>query len=506
MKPARTGAGGKLTPINQGRRHALVVDLNNFSTFPTLAIGSLLAALRNEGFRASLLSPLANGVSAAAREHPERYIDHLARRVHLSTWGPFQSARDAARTARAWWADRADPRVVGIAAAAIAERPDIVLLSAYMQHYPTAVEIGKLAALRGIPMLVGGPMFNIREAVPAWLKIPGLVAIVGSEVDLILPRIVEAACSGEDLLQFDGVTLPDGRFSSPAPPLRKLDEVPVPDFTDFPWDRYRARVVPMMTGRGCQWNQCNFCSDVISVSGRTYRTRSIDNVLNEMKEQSRRHNAANFLFLDLKLNSNPAMFRGIIENAQSSVPGSQWIGTVHVDQRKDNGLSRLELRAAAAAGMRRISFGLESGSQSLLDAMKKGCSVELNSEFIRNAHDAGLSVRCTMFKGFPGETEADLLKTAEFLERHAPYIDRIRFNEFSVPIGTPIERDLRARPDLYPNIRVTGFDRRDVRARYTNIDGRGKTYRRAKARVLRAVYDVNRNPIRSGAQMFDGLM
>ena len=151
-----------------------------------------------------------------------------------------------------------------------------------------------------------------------------------------------------------------------------------------------------------------------------------------------RHSTSNFIFLDLKLNSNPAMFRGIAEEIQAHVHGAQWVGTVHVDQRPDNGLARRDLRVAANAGMRRISFGLESGSQRLLDAMDKGASVEANSEFIRYAHEAGLSVRCTMFKGYPGETAEDLELTADFLARHAAYLDRIRYNDFSIHEGTPI--------------------------------------------------------------------
>ena len=77
----------------------------------------------------------------------------------------------------------------------------------------------------------------------------------------------------DDALAFDGVLLPDGRRSRPAPPLRGLDRIPVPDFTDFPWDRYPDRVVPVMTGRGCQWSKCLFCNDIATVSGRTFRTR-----------------------------------------------------------------------------------------------------------------------------------------------------------------------------------------------------------------------------------------
>ena len=495
-----------IRPLNTARRRTLLIDLNNFSVFPTLAIGLLVASLRNSGFEARVLCPLAYGVIAAERERRETILDHLARRVHHTTWAPLRAGRDAARSVRAWWNGRIDPRVLRETARALDDRPDVVLLSAYLQHYRLVVEICALAKARGIPVVLGGPFFNVAGTAEAWRAIPGLTAIVGGESDLTVTRVVEAVCAGEDLLAFDGVLLPDGRRSRPAPPLRGLDRIPIPDFTDFPWHLYKFRVVPVMTGRGCQWNRCAFCSDIVSASGRTFRTRPVAQVMNELREQSQRHNTKNFLFIDLKLNSNPAMFRGIIEEIQRTVHGAEWVGTVHVDQRADNGLSRRDLRAAVAAGMRRISFGLESGSQRLLDAMDKGCRVEANSEFIRHAHEAGLSIRATMFKGYPGETVEDLELTETFLRQHAPYLDRVRYNDFSIHEDTPIYNRVVAEPAAYPRMRIRAYDHRNGRASHVNDAISERAYRKVNARILDIVYSINRRPVKRTAHAFDGLM
>lgn len=495
-----------VSPLNATRGRALIVDLNNFASFPTLAVGILIGALRNAGYQVDVICPLAYDVPASQRERQETLYDHVARRANLSTWRPFRMARDAARLTRLWWVYRPHARVLRETAKSLCERPDVILLSAYLQHYQTVCEIGKLAKTLGIPMIVGGPVFNMLGTAHAWRHIPGLTAIVGGEVDLVLPDIVNRVIHHQDLLKVNGVVLPDGRIADPAPPLKNLDAVPLPDFSDFPWDRYKFRVIPLMTGRGCQWARCTFCSDVWSASGRTFRTRSVESVLHEAREQSRRHQTSNFVFLDIKLNSNPAMLRGIVANIQHYVHGAQWIGTVHVDQRKDNGLTRRELKEAVGAGMRRVSFGLESGSQRMLDLMDKGCTVEANSEFIRNAYEAGLSIRCTMFKGYPGETSEDLEKTADFLEHHGQYIDRIRFNEFSVHEGTPIYTTLASEPSAFPQIVVSNWDHRNGRAKYISTSTGERSYRRAKAKVLRAVFAINRRSVRSAAQAFDGLM
>lgn len=376
---------------------ALIVDLNNFSTFPTLAVGILIASMRNAGHDVQLLSPLAHDVPASERERSEWWWDHVARRIHHATMPLARIPRDAIRASRYWWLRRPHPKVLREVSRALTDKPDVLLLSAYLQHYATVARIGKIAQKAGVPLLLGGPAFNLPGVSEAWRGLPGVTAIYGGEADVALPALVQTVAEQQELLRFDGVVLPDGRMSRPAPPLRDLSRSPVPDFSDFPWDRYPVKIIPLMTGRGCQWAKCTFCSDVVSASGRTYRSRGLDAVLHEMREQSHRHDTRNFLFLDLKLNSNPAMLRGIAEHARREVPGAEWIGTVHVDQRPDNGISRSDLHAAAAGGMRRISFGLETGSQRLLDLMRKGSSVEANVEFVRNAYEAGLpcAARCS---------------------------------------------------------------------------------------------------------------
>jgi len=224
-----------------------------------------------------------------------------------------------------------------------------------------------------------------------------------------------------------------------------------------------------------------------------------------MEEQARRHATRNFLFLDLKLNSRPDMLRGIAEGLPSRVPGAEWIGTVHVDTRLDNGLSRRDLKAAVRGGMRRVSFGLESGSQRLLDNMKKGSTVEGNSQFIRHAHEVGLSTRCTMFAGYPGETEEDMAATADFLEAHEAHLDRVRFNAFSLLDDTPIFKKMaeQSGASILTNLQA---DPQRARMEYRNRDIETKGYRYHKRRALGAVFRINKRKVRSSARQFDGLM
>lgn len=507
LQPARIRVSASpAQAVPSSKLRLLVVDLNNFASFPTLAIGLLVASLRGRGHRVEVVCPLAHDVPATQRERRETFVDHTRRRIHLSDWPPFLGMRDIFRKLETARVERAHPIVLREIRKSLENPPDAILISAYLQHYNSVAAIAEIYQSKGIPVILGGPMFNLPDVAEEWRQIPGVSAVVGAEVDRDLPDLVETLCHKSDPLEFSGVVLPDGRKSPPARPLRKLDETPLPDFTDFPWDRYPNRIVPIMTGRGCQWDKCLFCSDVISVSGRTFRTRSVENVLLEMQEQARRHDTTNFLFLDLKLNSWPDMIRGIAKGIGRYVQGAEWVGTVHVDERADNGLSRSDLEAAVEGGMRRISFGLESGSQRLLDAMQKGSSVSRNSTFIRDAHAAGLSIRCTMFKGFPGETAADMEATARFLEEHAEWLDRVRFNEFTVHTGTPIWAAVTQKAEEDQNLNVTRLDPRRARVEYRHATSRTAAYRAAKARALDVVYQINRRKLRDAARQFDGLM
>jgi anaerobic magnesium-protoporphyrin IX monomethyl ester cyclase len=491
---------------NNNHRRVLIVDLNNFATFPTLTVGLLVAALRQDGHEVQVLCPLAHDVPAAERERQENWFDHFKQRLHLNESPWLRIPRNFARTAREAWIERPHPTVLREVERAIDRGPDIILLSAYFQHFNSVKEIGTRALKRSIPVLLGGAMFNNSEAAEVWRTIPGLAAVVGAELDLGISALVEAVCNGDSLTRFAGLTLPNGEKTMPAPPLRQMDDVPMPDFTDFPWDRYRVRIVPVMTGRGCQWDRCHFCSDVFTVNGRTFRTRSIENVLLEMQEQARRHATTSFLFHDLKLNSYPDMIRGIAAKVQSYVNGAEWIGTVHVDLRKDNGLSRRDLLSAASGGMRRINFGLETGSQALLDRMDKGTSVDGNSEFIRNAFEAGLSIRCSMFKGYPGETASDMQETALFLEKHAKYLDRIRFSDFSLLADTPIYQMINGNKVKVAGFSVTKNIKQQARSTYIHNRSDHSAYSKSLTKVLGIVHDINRRPIRLTARQFDGVM
>jgi anaerobic magnesium-protoporphyrin IX monomethyl ester cyclase len=491
------------------RLRILIVDLNNFARYPTIAVGYLTAVLRQAGEDVTVFSPLAYGVSGVTREPPDTLMRHLARKLNYAIDGSqnrfVKVAKDTLARQRIGWAHRQDHRIVEAFEALDPKSFDIVLVSTYLMYHSVCAEIGIRCQRMGIPLLIGGSYFSNDTVARSWLSLPGLTALIAGEVELELPALVRAVASRGALATFPGVRTPDGQGSARSP-QRDLDRVAFPDYSDFPWRAYPNNLIPIITGRGCGWGACTFCSDVTSTAGRTFRSRSPGNVLAEIEHQSRKHETSLFVFTDLKLNSDLAMWNAIIENISKRATNPCWVCAVHVGNRDSNGLDASSLVKARNAGLTRITTGLETGSQRLLDLMKKGSDNETNSRFLRDASAAGLSVRVTMIHGYPGEEASDVRETVKYLQRHADFIDRISLNRFQIIVGPTFLRHYELDPQRYPSVRSVKLEPRQAIASHEYRPARHADYANATQQLLQIVHQINRKPLARTATEFNGVM
>ena len=199
------------------------------------------------------------------------------------------------------------------------------------------------------------------------------------------------------------------------------------------------------------------------------------------------------------------MWRGIADGFQQHVPGGTWVGTVHVQARGDNGLNRDELQAAYDSGMRRISCGLETGSQRVNDSMAKGTQIERTSEFIRDAHAVGLSVRATMMLGYPGKRAEDVASTSRFLREHEPLLDRIHMSPFQALPRYPIRPPSRRGPEQTWGPDRPAMEPRRGSATFRHTPSSPRAYRRQRTQVLNILHRINAKPLRNQALEFDGV-
>jgi len=492
----------------------LLVDLNNFARYPTISIGLLTATLRREAFQVDVFSPLSTGVTGVSREAPVPAWGLAVDRFKFRT---AMSRNPMVKSVRKWLTQTSlhapklatQSKKVGeeLAQRLDATDYDAVLVSSYLIYFELCDQLGEVCKQRGVPMLLGGPYYAQKEVRAEWIKLRGLSGLVGGEVEPYLGQLVRASINGESLDDFPGVWSGNGDVTrTNAPPLKDLDSVAFPDYSDFPWDKYPNRIIPMATGRGCSWGACTFCSDVTGSAHRTFRSRSPQNVLDEVEYQAKRFDAKLFVFTDPKLNSDLEVWDALIANMRKRVPDCEWIGAVHVDcTRPRNGLTAAELEAAHAAGMVRLTTGLESGSQRVLDLMKKGADLPTSSQAIRDAAKAGISVRVTMIVGYPGEKAEDVMKTADFLHEHSESIERIALNRFHIRTGTRFHRDYLENPSRYPEIPEVR-NQHQIAVVEHDFGERDRAYRKAIDQVLQVTHSINRRPIRNTAREFDGVM
>ncbi|MFH0961750.1 MAG: radical SAM protein [archaeon] len=171
---------------------------------------------------------------------------------------------------------------------------------------------------------------------------------------------------------------------------------------------------------GCPY-KCSFCV-VPSVSGSVWRAYPPEQVVNLMENLLKQKRIRRFAFLDDIFGFRKEWLRSFCKEIISRGLGGriEWFCKERVDS-----VGLAELRLMKAAGCKLIAFGVESGSQELLDRLNKRTSVRgIESTFAR-AKKAGIRTQAYFIVGCPGETESDLQKTYELVFRITPDVVQI---------------------------------------------------------------------------------
>lgn len=180
-------------------------------------------------------------------------------------------------------------------------------------------------------------------------------------------------------------------------------EIPRPARHLVNLESYRSTVV--YTSRGCPFS-CAFCS---KVTGRTFRAFPIERVVEEVIELRDRH----IVFGDDNIAVNDVRLRRLLA---ALIP----LGVTFRLNQDARDVDRDTLELAKRAGCTEISFGIESGSQAMLDAMDKRTTVEANRRAVLTAKECGLRVKAYLMVNFPGETESTVQETIRFVEETKP--------------------------------------------------------------------------------------
>jgi anaerobic magnesium-protoporphyrin IX monomethyl ester cyclase len=323
--------------------------------------------------------------------------------------------------------------VEAFAAALGARRPAVVAILEDNFNYLTkmctehtreaTLEMVRLARAAGCRVAVNGSDPTDR---PALYLDAGADAVLPGEADASFPALADAwrHSLGAPLDALPGLALADGaggvRHTAPAGAVRDLDALPFPawDLVDVEayrraWRAAHGRMSwNVVTSRGCPFG-CNWCAKPIF--GRRYAQRAPALVAEELRRLRESVRPDHVWFADDIFGLTTswiARFADAVEAAGARTPFT-------IQCRAD--LLTPDVAASLArAGAEEVWIGVESGSQSVLDAMDKGTTIDEVRGATRALKDAGVRAAWFLQLGYPSESWDDVLATRDLVRDERP--------------------------------------------------------------------------------------
>lgn len=377
-------------------------------------------------------------------------------------------------------------------------RPPVVGISVNMVTKFAALRMLKTAKAAGCRVVLGGPepASYAEEYLAAGADV--VVAGEGEEtLEEVLAHFVHGSTPLEDIAgviwrDTDGNT----RRNTPRVLRKSLDDLPEPDrgaidYTPYfrCWEEHHGvRVMSIVTMRGCPYT-CTWCSH--TVYGESYRRRSPALVAEEIAGLLARYTPDALWFADDVFTINHAWIFELERELRARALSVPFECITRADR-----LTPDVVRALASMGCRRVWLGAESGSQRVLDAMRRGVSVEQVETMTRVCREHGIEVGTFIMLGYLGEKDDDILATARYLRRSRP---DIVLTTVAYPIkGTRYHVELGAHAVVPPQPFETWNDRNHiVTGRYSDrYYWFANRYVVNEAAVGRALSAVRKNSLR----------
>ena len=299
-------------------------------------------------------------------------------------------------------------------------KPDLVGITSMTPTIQSTLQSARATreACPEATIAVGGPhaTFMDKEILTEERAVDVVVRGEGEETLLELAQNVSETRNFQNI---KGITFRNGEetFQTPnRPSIQNLDDLPYPAYNHFALHKYRLYgklFLPIITSRGCPF-QCSFCT-TSRIFGKQYRARSPKNIVDELEQIKNVYGADCFTFYDDTLTLDKDRIFKICEEIKTRRIGIPWDCQTRVDQ-----VSKEVLTKMKDTNCQQVFFGVESGCQTILDAVNKRTTVEQNEKAISIAKEAGLFVSISIIIGYPGETKEMLKQTLDFIRRAKP--------------------------------------------------------------------------------------
>ncbi|MCP4231419.1 MAG: radical SAM protein [bacterium] len=247
--------------------------------------------------------------------------------------------------------------------------------------------------------------------------IPGADVAIMGEPERTVAEVARAINADSPLDKVNGLALPDGEHGYSLTPPRALitniDDIPHPArrflnrYSYSPPFAAGPKFDTIITSRGCPY-ECNYCSTGVYF-GKKIRFRSTDDIMSELTEMVRDFGVTTVGFWDDTFTIGKRRVLDLCNTIVESDLDCEWMCMARVDT-----VDAEMLEAMRRAGCYLVLYGVESGSQKVLDTMKKGITIEQTRKAFAETYDAGIEAAAFFMMGNLGETEEDIKTTIEF--------------------------------------------------------------------------------------------
>lgn len=313
------------------------------------------------------------------------------------------------------------------------ESPAIIGMSVYTENIDMVVATSKLIkeSFPDVKIVLGGPHPSLvpEEAISSEY----VDFVVRKEGEAVLLELAEAITTNQKLIKFediDGLVFKrEGKIISNKlrKPISDLDILPIPKRELIGMDKYNV-LVCISTSRGCP-GKCIYCS-ATALSGATYRTRYVDNVFLEivMLNALLKKDPLNVYIVDDTFTAFPERVIKFVELIKYYNPNIKWQCESRVDVMNEELIDQM-----ASAKCVAIQYGIESGSQKVLDSINKGIDLEHAKKIIDYSYKKNIIPVLSFMLGHYCDTKETMQETVDFIkEMHGKYKSEIALS-FNTP-------------------------------------------------------------------------
>lgn len=231
-------------------------------------------------------------------------------------------------------------------------------------------------------------------------------------------------------------------------PIEDLNILPIPDYSDYDFSLYPNPWIPIQDSRGCV-KTCEFC-DIIEYWTR-FKSRTAENIFNEMLHQINKYNYSRFYFRNALVNGNLKEFKklvSLIASYNRNKPKDQQIYWVSyfVIRSKQHYTPQVWQDISQSNGT--LMMGVESVIPEIRQRMNKPYTNEDIEYHLECARQYSVKIGLLFIVAYPEETLADYETTKQWFRDHAeygPYIYRVILSIASILPNTALERKSKER-------------------------------------------------------------